>query len=31
MKINFTKIGVFFKLNASKMSETTVFDEIEDR
>jgi hypothetical protein len=30
MKTNFTKSGVFFKLNASKMSEITVFDVIDE-
>jgi hypothetical protein len=28
MKINFTNSGVFFKLNALKMSEITIFDVI---
>jgi hypothetical protein len=30
MKTNFTKSGVFFKLNALKMSEITVFDVLDE-
>jgi hypothetical protein len=30
MKTNFNKSGVFFKLNAFKMSEITVFDVIDE-